>query len=46
VTLQVVASPIIVIMTALEISFMLLKNISTLNDFNIFIVQATGVPDK
>ncbi len=45
-TLQAVASPVIVILTTLEVSFMLLEYIYstdvTYNSQNIFIVQATG----
>jgi hypothetical protein len=45
--LQVVASPTIIILKTLEVSFTLLENIYstsiTHKDYNIFIVQATGV---
>jgi hypothetical protein len=47
VTLQVVASPMIVILTTLEVSFMLLENIYdtgiTHDDHHIFILKGTGV---
>jgi hypothetical protein len=46
VTLQVVASPMIAILTTPEVSFTLLENIYSmvisLYDHHIFIVQATG----
>ncbi len=44
--LEVVASPTIVILMTLEVSFMLLANIYSrgiTHDHNIFIVQATGI---
>ena len=45
--LQVVASPMIIILTTLEVSFMFLANIYsrgiTHDDRNLFIVQATGL---
>jgi len=51
VTLQVVASPMIIILKALKVSFMLLENIMVqvslimiaIHDHHIFIVQATDV---
>ncbi len=47
VTLQVVASPRIVILTTLEVSVMLLENIYdtgiTHDDHHIFILKSTGV---
>jgi hypothetical protein len=53
-TLQLVASPTIVILTTIEVSFMLLENIYSAgvnvdnhhDDRNVFIVQATELSSK